>query len=92
MPWGLEEGSQRRQRPSDGGEGEQIQTETLEEGRTLCLHLGPETHRDPVTRSRRTFPLHCCLMSVEALGAHAPQRTVTEGPRMSKCQIFSIPS
>lgn len=88
MPCGFEESSQRTQHPSDDGEGEQRWTETLEDGHTLCLHQGPETHRDPATRSRRTLPLHCCLMSVEVLGAHAP--TKNSNRRATDVQVSAI--
>ena len=46
---------------------------TLEE-RPKCSPRLRDTQQDPVARSRQPLPLHGCLMSVEAFGAHLPTK------------------
>ena len=48
---------------------------TLEE-RPKCSPRLRDTQQDPVTRSRQPLPLHGCLMSVEAFGAHLPTKNM----------------
>ena len=54
-------------------------------------HIFAWACQDPVTRSRQMLPLYSSLMSEGTFGAHPPpQRTVTEGPLVFKCQTVSV--